>query len=69
MKAIFINGSPRKKWSTYQMLEKASEGAKEAGAEVELINLYDYDFKGCRSCLHVSLRIQKQMDYVPLKMI
>lgn len=26
MKAIFINGGPRKKWSTYQMLEKAMEG-------------------------------------------
>ncbi len=59
MKAIFINGSPRKKWSTYQMLEKAMEGAKEAGAETELINLYDYDFKGCRSCFACKLKNAK----------
>ena len=59
MKAIFINGSPRKKWSTYQMLEKTIEGAKEAGAEVEFINLYDYEFKGCRSCFTCKLKNAK----------
>lgn len=59
MKAIFVNGSPRKKWNTYQMLEKAMEGAKEAGAEVEFINLYDYDFKGCRSCFACKLKNAK----------
>ena len=59
MKAIFINGSPRKKWSTYQMLEKAMDGAKEAGAEVEFINLYDYEFKGCRSCFACKLKNAK----------
>ncbi len=59
MKAMFINGGPRKKWSTYQMLEKAMEGAEAQGAEVELVNLYDYDFKGCKSCFACKLKNAK----------
>jgi len=50
MKAIAINGSPRKNWNTHILLEKCLNGAKEAGAETELINLYDINFKGCSSC-------------------
>lgn len=34
MKAIFINGSPRKNKNTAQMLEATMRGAQEAGAEV-----------------------------------
>ena len=36
MKALFINGSPRKKWNAVKVLESAMKGAQEAGAEVEL---------------------------------
>jgi len=50
MKVIAVSGSPRKNWNTYILLEKCLEGAKEAGAETELINLYELDFKGCTSC-------------------
>ena len=50
MKALFINGSPRNNWSTAQMLESAMKGAVEAGAEAEMISLYDDSFKGCVSC-------------------
>jgi len=50
MKAVLVNGSPRKNWNTHQMLEKAAEGARSVGAETELIHLYDYDYKGCKSC-------------------
>ena len=45
IKAVFVRG-PRKKWNTVQMLEDAMKGAQEAGAEVEMVNLYDIDFKG-----------------------
>ena len=52
VKALFINGSPRKNFNTAQLLQKAMEGAKEAGAEVEMFNLYDrnLNYKGCMSC-------------------
>ena len=50
MKAMFINASPRKDFNTAQMLESAMKGAREAGAEVERIDLFDYEFTGCRSC-------------------
>ena len=50
MKAIFINGSPRKNKNTAQMLESAMKGAQEAGAEVEMIHLQNLQFKGCGSC-------------------
>jgi multimeric flavodoxin WrbA len=50
MKVIAFNGSPRKKWNTALLLEKALEGATAAGAETELIHLYDLNYKGCISC-------------------
>ena len=50
MKVIAINGSPRKDWNTAQMLEAALEGAREKGAETKMINLFDLNFTGCRSC-------------------
>jgi multimeric flavodoxin WrbA len=56
MKVIAVNGSPRKKWNTHILLEKFLEGAKEAGAETELINLYDINFKGCTSCFACKLK-------------
>jgi len=50
MKVILINGSPRKNWNTHQLLLEAERGAREAGAETELIHLFDLNFKDCRSC-------------------
>ncbi|MCI9643581.1 MAG: flavodoxin family protein [Oscillibacter sp.] len=50
MKAIAINGSPRKDWNTATLLKKSLEGAAFVGAETELIHLYDLSFKGCYSC-------------------
>ncbi|HCC35623.1 MAG TPA: flavodoxin [Ruminococcaceae bacterium] len=50
MKVIAVNGSPRKNWNTHILLEKCLEGASVAGAETELINLYDIGFSGCTSC-------------------
>ena len=50
VKIIAFNGSPRKKWNTATLLEKALEGAASQGAETELIHLYDLNYKGCASC-------------------
>lgn len=59
MKALFLNGSPRKKFNTAQMLESAMKGAADAGAETEWINLYDYEFTGCRSCFACKIKYSK----------
>ncbi len=50
MKIIALNGSPRKKWNTATLLQKALEGAVSQGAITELIHLYDLNYKGCISC-------------------
>ena len=50
LKALAVNGGPRKGWNTATLLQQALDGAASAGAETELIHLYDLDFKGCRSC-------------------
>lgn len=55
-KVIAFNGSPRKKWNTATLLEKALEGAASQGAETELIHLYELNFKGCASCFACKTR-------------
>ena len=60
MKAIVIDAGPRRNWNTAQMVEKAAEGAKSAGAEVEVIRLYDYNYKGCQSCFACKLKTKEQ---------
>ena len=56
MKALFVNGGPRKNWSTVKMLESAMKGSAAAGAETELAHLFDFNFKGCRSCFACKLK-------------
>ena len=55
-KIIAINGSPRKNGNTAILLNKALEGAAAQGAETELINLYDLNYKGCISCFACKLK-------------
>ncbi|MBR6409187.1 MAG: flavodoxin family protein [Alphaproteobacteria bacterium] len=50
-KVMLINGSPRKNFNTAKLLKEAAKGAQEAGAETEIVNLYDLNYKGCMSCL------------------
>ncbi len=42
---MFVNGGPRKRNNTAQMLESALKGAQEAGADCEMVNLYDLEKK------------------------
>ena len=58
MKVIAINGSPRKNWNTDTLLKKALNGAASAGAETEMVYLYDLKFRGCVSCL--ACKLQKE---------
>jgi multimeric flavodoxin WrbA len=56
MKVLAFNGSPRKHWNTAMLLENALEGAASAGAETELIHLYDLNYKGCMSCFSCKVK-------------
>ena len=55
-KIIAINGSPRKKGNTAEVLTFALKGAQDAGAETELIHLADLNFSGCKSCFACKLK-------------
>ena len=59
LKAMFFNGSPRKNKNTADMLQSAMRGAEAAGAETELVHLYDIDFKGCKSCFACKIKDSK----------
>lgn len=51
VKVLLVNGSPRPNHNTGKALKAAMKGAMEAGADVELLNLYAIkNLKGCYSC-------------------
>ncbi|TCT12192.1 multimeric flavodoxin WrbA [Natranaerovirga pectinivora] len=54
MKVYAINGSPRKSKNTATLLQKSLDGVKESAKgneiETEIINLYDLNYTGCKSC-------------------
>ena len=54
MKVYAINRSPRKKGNTITLLQKALDGVKESikdqEIETKIINLYDLNYTGCKSC-------------------
>ena len=56
MKIMAVNGSPRGKWNTATLLNKALEGAASQGAETKFIHLNDLNFKGCQSCFSCKKR-------------
>lgn len=49
MKIAILNGSPRKE-NTYALCEAFVEGAKEAGHEVEILNVGKMKIGGCLGC-------------------
>lgn len=58
MNTVIINGSPRKDGNTAQMCRAFADGvvSQRQDATVEIVNLYDFDFKGCRSCFACKLK-------------
>jgi multimeric flavodoxin WrbA len=50
MRIIGVNGSPRQGWNTHILVEEGLRGAASKGAETELVNLYELEFRGCVSC-------------------
>jgi multimeric flavodoxin WrbA len=53
---IAFNGGPRRHWNTATLLRQALEGAAAVGAETRWVDLYETDFKGCRSCFACKTR-------------
>lgn len=48
---VAVNASPRSQWNTGTLVRRAAEGAQSAGAQVEVVDLYQLEqFTGCRSC-------------------
>ncbi len=58
-KIVVVNASPRKNQNTAKLLKEALRGAEEKGAEAKYYNLYDYNYKGCVSCLACKLKNSK----------
>lgn len=59
MKKIYaINASPRKGWNSARMLDRFLDGVRSRceAIEIERIDLYELDFKGCRGCLSCRLK-------------
>lgn len=51
VKVLGINGSPRSYGNSIQALRLALKAAEFEGAEVSIINLYDYEIKPCLGCV------------------
>lgn len=66
MKAIAVNGSPRRNGNTVTLRNHALEGAKSQGFDTEIINLYTLNYKGCVSCFYCK-RKDKQHGTCALK--
>ena len=62
MKIAAVNGGPRKKCNTAQMLDSFLSGVKEAApdAEIQTIHLYDYLYTGCKSCFACQMTANRE---------
>jgi multimeric flavodoxin WrbA len=49
-KIVLLNGGPRKNGSTMRIAQWVGEGARNAGAEVEVIHLAGHRIEHCRGC-------------------
>ena len=69
MKVYAINGSPRNNNNTATLLKKALEGVISLDKEIEteIINLYDYNYKGCISCFACKLNDGKSYGKCAVK--
>ncbi len=63
MNIVAVNGSPRKNWNTHILLNKAIECSESMGANTELINLYDLDYKGCLDCMSCKAKGSKSLGH------
>lgn len=50
MKVLALNGSPRRKGNTDELLRAIVKGMETAGGEVEVVRLVELNIKGCIGC-------------------
>lgn len=52
-KIMMIDGGPRKRMNTAQMIEQFAAGVKSVQPDIEVkhVRLYDYEYHGCYSCM------------------
>ncbi len=50
MHIMAVSGSYRRGGATYRMVEAVADGAREAGAEVDVLHLRDIEFAFCTNC-------------------
>ncbi len=50
MKVLGLMGSPRKNGNTFTFLNRALEGARETGADTDIIFVNDLNIRGCQRC-------------------
>ncbi len=50
MKVVAVNGSPRKKGNTHDMLEAAAGELRAEGIKVEFVSLAEHEVKPCSGC-------------------
>ena len=57
-KIIIIDGGPRRNFNTAAILQKVAEGAISVSdrIEVKTVRLYDFDYKGCMSCMACKIK-------------
>ncbi|MHC1626978.1 MAG: flavodoxin family protein [Methanoculleaceae archaeon] len=62
---IAVLGSPRPAGNTAKLLKEAVRGAEDAGCSVEMISVYELEYRGCREIFHCmdhdTCRIQDDM--------
>lgn len=51
LKTIVINAGPKRKDPNAQIMKSAAKGAESVGAEVEYVDLYKLDLRGCMVCM------------------
>ena len=68
MKIMAINGSPRKMWNSDKLLLSWVDGFSSVcnNADIEVVNLYDLTFTGCRSCFACKLKEGKFFGTCPV---
>jgi len=67
MKILVVNGTYRPKASTFQLVEKALEGARAEGAETEHVLLAKKKIRYCTNCLTCYKDLESSMAPCPIK--